>query len=60
MPTEPNCSRRNQRPERRYPLAGFEVIIIGRFWVITEGQRLFAQFSLMHWRKQVGFKTTYL
>jgi len=36
MPTEPICSRRNQRPERRYPLAGFEVIIIGRFWVITE------------------------
>ena len=24
--------------ERRYPLAGFEVIIIGRFWVITEGR----------------------
>jgi len=38
MPTEPICSRRNQRPERRYPLAGFEVIIIGRFWVITEAE----------------------
>src|SRR6267142_3549402 len=36
MPTEPIRSRRNQCPGRRYPLAGFEVIIIGRFWVITE------------------------
>ena len=29
--------RRNQRPERQLSLAGFEVTIIGRIWVTTEG-----------------------
>ena len=29
----------NQCPERCLSLAGFQVIIYGRFWVFTEGER---------------------
>src|SRR5437870_2401668 len=38
MPTEPTRSVAINVSKRLLPLAGFQVIIIGRFWVITEGQ----------------------
>ena len=37
MPTEPTSLRGNQCPGRHFSLAGFQVILIGRFWVIAEG-----------------------
>jgi hypothetical protein len=30
--------RRNQRPRASFSLAGFEVTLIGRFWVTPEGE----------------------
>jgi hypothetical protein len=49
MPTEP--IRRNQRPERRLSLAGFQMIMIGRFWATAE-DRLCSVFVA----KKVGYR----
>ena len=35
-PTKATALRRNQRPRASFPLAGFEVTLIGRFWVTPE------------------------
>jgi hypothetical protein len=37
IPTKATALRRNQRPRASFPLAGFEVTLIGRFWVTPEG-----------------------
>jgi len=42
--TQGSFPRPFQRPERSLSLAGFEVIIYGRFWVITEAMT-FSHFS---------------
>jgi len=39
--------RRNQRPHALFSLAGFEVTLIGRFWVTPEG-----------WSQQAVFHST--
>src|SRR5450755_3205422 len=39
IPTKATALRRNQRPRASFPLAGFEVTLIGRFWVTPEGWR---------------------
>src|SRR5207247_6290499 len=39
MPTQPTRLHRDSMSGTSLPLAGFQVIIIGRFWVITEGQK---------------------
>jgi hypothetical protein len=39
MPTEGTCFRRIQCLERRLSLAGFQVTIIGGFWVTAEGRK---------------------
>src|ERR1700757_3716522 len=36
IPTKANALRRNQRPQASFSLAGFEVTLIGRFWVTAE------------------------
>src|SRR5437879_5518067 len=36
MPTQPTRLHRDSMSGTSLPLAGFQVIIIGRFWVITE------------------------
>src|SRR5581483_12165815 len=36
IPTKATALRRNQRPRASFPLAGFEVTLIGRFWVAPE------------------------
>src|ERR1700735_4840397 len=36
IPTKATALRRNQRPRASFPLAGFEVTLIGRFWVTPE------------------------
>jgi hypothetical protein len=36
IPTKATALRRNQRPRTSFPLAGFEVTFIGRFWVTPE------------------------
>src|SRR6202043_1476099 len=36
IPTKATALRRNQRPRASFPLAGFEVSLIGRFWVTPE------------------------
>src|SRR5258707_14272308 len=38
--TKATALRRNQRPRASSSLAGFEVTLIGRFWVTPEVQRL--------------------
>ena len=38
IPTKATALRRNQRPRASFSLAGFEVTLIGRFWVIPEGE----------------------
>src|ERR1700758_5252968 len=38
IPTKATALRRNQRPRASFSLAGFEVTLIGRFWVTPEGQ----------------------
>src|SRR5256885_654443 len=43
MPTEPTRSVAINVSKRLLPLAGFQVIIIGRFWVITEEIRRLGQ-----------------
>src|SRR5882762_9366168 len=37
IPTKATALRRNQRPRALFSLAGFEVTLIGRFWVTPEG-----------------------
>jgi hypothetical protein len=39
IPTKATALRRNQRPRASFPLAGFEVTLIGRFWVTPEAMR---------------------
>jgi Methyltransferase domain len=39
IPTKATALRRNQRPRASFSLAGFQVTLIGRFWVTTEGLR---------------------
>src|SRR6185437_12899551 len=36
IPTKATALRRNQRPRTPFSLAGFEVTLIGRFWVTPE------------------------
>jgi hypothetical protein len=38
IPTKATALRRNQRPRASFSLAGFEVTLIGRFWVTPEVQ----------------------
>src|SRR5450755_4247587 len=38
IPTKATALRRNQRPRASFPLAGFEVTLIGRFWVTPEAE----------------------
>jgi len=40
MPTKATALRRNQRPRASFSLAGFQVTLIGRFWVTAEAQTL--------------------
>src|ERR1700730_16440245 len=37
IPTKATALRRNQRPRASFSLAGFQVTLIGRFWVTAEG-----------------------
>src|SRR6266849_2748605 len=37
IPTKATALRRNQRPRGSFSLAGFQVTLIGRFWVTAEG-----------------------
>src|SRR5258707_13925548 len=37
IPTKATAFRRNQRPRASFSLAGFQVTLIGRFWVTAEG-----------------------
>jgi len=39
IPTKANALRRNQRPQASFSLAGFEVTLIGCFWVTAEVRR---------------------
>src|SRR5258708_14138677 len=39
IPTKATALRRNQRPRASFSLAGFQVTLIGRFWVTAEGIR---------------------
>src|SRR2546427_12401312 len=39
MPTQPTRLHRDSMSGTSLPLAGFQVIIIGRFWVITEAKK---------------------
>src|SRR5712691_2108060 len=36
IPTKATALRRNQRPRASFSLAGFQVTLIGRFWVTAE------------------------
>src|ERR1700736_4469957 len=38
IPTKATALRRNQRPRASFSLAGFQVTLIGRFWVTAEGR----------------------
>src|SRR5271155_915582 len=54
MPTEPTSLRGIQCPGRLLSLAGFQVIISGRFWVIAEG--LFIKLFLFdHYAERIVF-----
>src|SRR3989442_4369990 len=37
IPTKATALHRNQRPRALFSLAGFQVTLIGRFWVTAEG-----------------------
>src|SRR6266446_2038346 len=45
--TKATALRRNQRPRASSSLAGFEVTLIGRFWVTPEGGRYPLAFQLL-------------
>src|SRR5258708_21896711 len=38
IPTKATALRRNQRPRASFSLAGFQVTLIGRFWVTAEAE----------------------
>src|SRR6266404_48457 len=40
IPTKATALRRNQRPRASFSLAGFQVTLIGRFWVTAEVAKL--------------------
>ena len=48
IPTKATALHRNQRPQASFSLAGFQVTLIGRFWVTAEAPSLFCGYRLSH------------
>src|SRR5205809_1072659 len=55
MPTQPTRLHRDSMSGTSLPLAGFQVIIIGRFWVITEDHEIENSSTLLNnKRRNIG------